>query len=355
MGRRQLVIASLAVVLATHGQARSADPTSEAAIILESFQARWRLIETIQFEREVDLWGRVGKWPRRMQLTAAGDKFRYHAFEVPFGVGGGRTSDDLKAFNGVQYQSIGTQEKVVALTRHANVRSMGQSPYPTVLWMPLWWLFEPGERCTWQATKNPERWARLIPMVREVRGTVEDGRDFRTIAFQHDRGYWWEVDFATDLGFFPLRSREYSLSREVVATTEMTEWEEFVVDGQVTVVPTRVAEWRGSDTKGHYDYLCQIKKGTLRVNEPIDEAVFTIPPTSAVEIYDLNTGVVVNTVTNTQTVLDADGNPLDPPKHNLSELQSGKPRQYWLLLANFVVIIGLMIAYLVRRRRGGTV
>lgn len=354
MSRKQLFVATMAVLLTSRGESRSADPSSEAAILFESFQARWRLIETVQFEMAFDLRGESGKWPRRMQFTAEGDKFRYEAFEVPFGGGGLTTTNNLKTFDGVQYQTIGTQEKVLALSRDPNVRSMGQSPYPTVLWMPLWWLFEPGERCTWQATKNPERWTRLIPMVREVRSSVEDGRELTVIGFLNERGYWWEVDFATGLGYFPLRSREFSLSREVVAITEVTDWKEFVIDGHVTVVPTRVGKWRGSNTEGHYDRMCQVKEGTLRVNEPIDEGVFTIPATSAVEIYDLDTGVVVDTVANTQTLLDAEGNPLDPPKRDLAELQSGKPRLYWLLIANLVVVIGVFVAYLVRKRRGGT-
>jgi hypothetical protein len=336
----------------------AADPPAEASAIFESFLQPWQKLHSIQFEMEFDLPGEAGHWPRRMEVAATGKKFRYTAFDIPLS-SSGEVSDNFQAFDGELYQFLDSQQRTLAITQNPELRAVGQAPYPTVLWMPFWWLFRPGEIPDWHSTQDRDRWNQILSMAREVR-TIDEGESpSLRVSFQNPQGYWWEVDFRPDLGYFPIRSFEQSKSREIVAVTVVTEWSEFEFDGDRLVIPTYVVKSRESQVAaGNRQYLrsAQVVDGTLRVNEPLPESLFTIDRSSVSVIYNLDTGILTNIAANQQVQLDSAGNPVDQLPPGLADLAAPNRTAVWLLLLNVfgLIVIGAVYLNNNRRRSGGS-
>ena len=142
--------------------------------------------------------------------------------------------------------------------------------------------------------------------------------------------------------------RERSLERRESRTGRIRE-----IDGQDVVIPIEVVHAAPNSSDSQSRDVCRIVPGTLRVNEPLDDSLFKIARTSATEVYDLDTGIVVNQKTGDEWRMDVDGNPIDPVSEAGVELAPNHRRGvFGLVIANGLVIMALCIGYFYRRRKG---
>lgn len=340
------VCAGLPMVPAAYGQT----PGEQAQFIFESSLLDLQMIRTVQFEMEVDAPGVPGRGPLRVRLLAAGDRYRYESYDVPYGTGE-QAVDEIKVFDGHRYQVMTSVEKTLAVTRFADVRNVARWPYRTVLTAPFWWLFEPGESMVWQATKNPRRWEHLLPMVRAVRHEDTPRGPAVVVECENSRGFQWEVHFLPDAAYLPIRSSEIDEAGNVLHSCEVQEWKECLIDDQSVVVPTSVVRWDGPVGGGTIRRTYRVVDGTLQVNTPIAATEFTIAPEAAVAVYDLDAGTLTTRGSETLVHLDQHGIPVLPPPADLKGqdgVSDGVALR--LFLINVVVLCCVLVARVILKR-----
>lgn len=95
------------------------------------------------------------------------------------------------------------------------------------------------------------------------------------------------IYFARDLNFFPFKTVTNKVDGSYFGTVQLDDFIEKDVDGELLVVPTKLhfsQMVEGNETPGETTLSIE----TLRINEPIDDDLFTISPTRANRVIDLD-------------------------------------------------------------------
>ncbi len=239
------------------------------------------------------------------------------------------------AYNGDRYQVLFEHEKRLSLARSSRL----PNPYFTFnpLILPYAWLFRAGMTYTWSEVKNPKNWERSFEEGRYIGQSPEGGFSCEVVelpaALRETR---CRVYFARELGYYPLKVIGY-FGGEESSMTRVLRYRTMDVDGHRVVFPTLVvAEQRLDGEFFRAEY--RLEEDSIKLNHPIDEEVFTISPSRASIVVDLDE-------------LDARLGTDAAQQGTLVERHGGRWR-FWMTVGSGLILLALVALALLGGRRG---
>ena len=150
------------------------------------------------------------------------------------------------------------------------------------------WVFPTNSRRSWETLQSRESWNDLARRTRFIGKTKSEGRTTVTLEVERrgENGQYYiiSVDFDKDHNCVPIRTTSYYLAnRKLSGTRVVMHFADVDVgDAGRMRIPIEVSEkWAGNGTTSRID------EKTLRINQPIDADVFTIPRDRAKTIWGL--------------------------------------------------------------------
>jgi hypothetical protein len=332
----RFILIVVLVALATHGDSFADDPM--ILDVLSHAQEFAQRIRSFEFRMtEESSLGRCSE----SEFVALGSQFRGKRVDSSadrYASGKtGRPVSELFAFNNLQEQivtlnPIGERTSgppTMFLADGGMQENRGYKITVPLLHMYSW-LRERGEPNRWDvliADKNWERAARSATYIgqRYLLGQLTHGLSFP----QHGsvpNHCVYEVWFAPNLGYAPIKYERKLLStgeESTVATVET--WKVVNLDGEPFAFPTKlVHSENGKDGRSlAKKFTLLIDVDSLKVNEPVDQSVFTIVPEASWVVYDTSK---LNRTSDHAAELDRTPATFSPPE---SKWRSGT----WIVLA----------------------
>lgn len=270
--------------------ARASQEDKEATRILRRVKDRLGRIQSIQYQSTIESEGPARKKPNeKIKITYENrfvlDHDKYFSElsiynpELPAPV------ETQQAFNGTEHQRLDVGRSSLITGKEGDgYRYQGPQPFmlPFIA-MLVDKIIE--VRVFGDILKDP-LWEDLIAGSRVVGEEKVGSIDCVVIESRDAKGNGTVRMFlARELDYYPLKVDADHQHRKVLCTIDA--YEKFVEEDQTLVVPTKVTEVaRSSDVPWSTRTTFTVVAGTLEVNQPIREAVFTIPKDHAETYFD---------------------------------------------------------------------
>jgi hypothetical protein len=239
------------------------------------------------------------------EFVAKASRFRGSRVDVVAGknpLGGPPVSANLVfAFNDAQEQCLeeidfsdvgGERRKMLTLTDGAAHEDAGyKCEFP--LMKVYRWLRGPAEPSRWDVLVSDDHWERVRKQavylgIREVAGMQTHGIRVPQVS-SVVKNAAFEVWLAPELGYVPLMyERKLIASGEVASVVKVESWKMVDLDGESFGFPTCIS-FSQNDLDGRsraLSYKEVIEPETLKVNQPVDESLFTIVPEPDWVVHD---------------------------------------------------------------------
>jgi hypothetical protein len=242
------------------------------------------------------------------------------------------------AYNGNRYQGLNHSLKTLLLSNAAN----GVAPPPIVPCpenLVYIWLRDAADKSSAFSSTDSAAWNARLADGKFIK-TVNDVYTIHYIEFPMRSGNYksfvYSVGFAEQLDYMPIRIKCYSpQENQEMLTCNVEETKTIEIGTKQFIYPAHVV-LRQLTLKGisqHQEYDVQVDPKSLRLNEPIDDGLFTIPPSSVAESHVYDVDKIAAATKEAQASYK---------KLNLAEQPPARWRMY-LILANAIAIIGLII------------
>ena len=167
-----------------------------------------------------------------------------------------------------------------SVTYFANPEGPSPSPIGVPHQMQFAWLFDETTDCRWPLIQDHEIWKKtLAPMdlVPNLRDELLDGLPAQMVILYFSKiRYRLDVWFVESLGMYPMRIESIDHRGHVVTSSVVEKYQIVEVDGERTIVPTRIREMRTSafsDDDPTYNTF-EIVEGSLDVNCDLPDELF---------------------------------------------------------------------------------
>jgi hypothetical protein len=386
--KKKLALASLVVAILCCAAEPPADPPSPLYIMLKaakhtqrissiSYYARWESSSAyFDNQRDEPVEKLTNKGEGRVYLSNGN---YYSEYNNNWPVNSPKTSlDAVAAYNGKQHQ---------LLDKNTGNLSLSNAPSPwtpvigSLLLEPVGFLFAwyDGTRTiftpmTWTTAQSPAAWKEQAANYKYIETRNEGGLEVVVLEMTHKQlttpvftarpmvtaprppavGSKIEITrilFAKEWDWYPIQFTIFSNEGSNSRTTKVTGYRKIpAADGGVTVVPLAV-ETEFSDLGWSETRRQEILVDTLKVNEPIDDDLFTIPVTGATQILDTDNMMMP-------------GNKMNMPGGGPGSLKSSPLANVGRLIILYIVraVIalpillgcGALLWWIIRRRRKAT-
>ncbi|APZ95141.1 serine/threonine-protein kinase [Fuerstiella marisgermanici] len=265
-----------------HADARLSEIRSQAYTRLSS-------IRSLAYRFEVkDSEG----WHSKCEFFAERVRFRLNREDVTAGELGGMMKM-ASAFDGTQQQTFDGPRDQLRLKTTIEGASYGVMIPQTYVYA---WLLSGKDNHRWDTILDDQVWQQRFREANYIGEITEDGHTLDIVDFPQRINVatpcTFRVYFDRDLGFLPVRYFRQTVARNELSTTmKVTHHKAFTIDGKQIVIPLKVdfsetqadgVSWRGETT-------ISVDEDSLRVNEPLDESLFTLSRTDGVDhIYDMD-------------------------------------------------------------------
>ncbi|MBC7820337.1 MAG: hypothetical protein IAG10_25925, partial [Planctomycetaceae bacterium] len=195
------------------------------------------------------------------------------------------------AFNGLRQQYLDANHRLRLKTGPEGASYTNTTPQQYM----FMWLRSGADDLRWDSIQNRELWQRRFAEASYVGAIPQDGRTLEIVDFPQKvdgvKPCAYRVFFARDLGFTPIKYiRRVSATTETSTTMEVTELRTIAKDSQEHVLPLAlsITESRADGVSLKQRLTITVGEKSLKINEPLDESLFTINPALAKEIYDVD-------------------------------------------------------------------
>ena len=201
------------------------------------------------------------------------------------------------AYNGELYQRLdGGTTPTLTVTRTRGAMAMYGGVHPLVAAFQFTLLRD--DYVSFALLHSAEKWPKLAEMVVSTKNTTMLGRKGITLELSTPSGCGegetpYEIFFAEELDYLPIHWKASHPGGEV-SVFEVTATQAYEVGSSRIYIPTSI---RGTDCfadgERAQEVFYEIRGDTLKVNQPVDESIFTIPVSSAYRYTDADTGVTI--------------------------------------------------------------
>jgi len=188
------------------------------------------------------------------------------------------------AFDGLRQQYLDANHRL-RLKKGAEGASYTNTTPQQYLFM---WLRSGSDDLRWDSVQNKELWQRRFAEASYVGAIPKDGRTLEIVDFPQTvdgvQPCVYRVFFARDLEFTPIKYiRRVSATTETSTTMEVSDFKTFLSDSQELVLPLalNVTESGADGVSLKQRITISVSEQSLKVNEPLDESLFTITPALA--------------------------------------------------------------------------
>lgn len=195
------------------------------------------------------------------------------------------------AFDGVRQQYLDANGRLRLKTGVEGAAYTNMTPQQA---MYIWLRGGSGD-LRWDSVLNQELWERRFAEATYVGAIPEDGRTLEIVDFpQKVKGLKpcvFRVFFARDLGFAPVKCiRRNAATTETSTAMHVNEFKTIVKDGKEYLLPLslNVTETGADGVSRIQEVTMTVSGPSIKVNEPLDESLFTIPQALAKEVYDVD-------------------------------------------------------------------
>jgi hypothetical protein len=280
---------------------------------------------------------------RTMRLREQNGKYRADAFFGTY-VPGAEEGDRISTFDADVYQQLNKNARMLVLTRAPKDAILAAFDDPLLL--AYNWVLPAGNQA-WFKVKSLAAWLERATISElEQSGSVR-GVDCHRIRVKHPLGNWTIVEIAKHSSF-PLGWTAFAADGTPRAAVQVVEWKEYrTPEGQI-FLPTKVENQRhavpGEMVAGHWVYTIDV--GSVRINPQLDENLFTISPTRAAEIHDMDKLEIVYTESGIVQKHGADGLPIST-ENIAPRVSESSSFAIWLLVGSLFSIT--LLAWYLRR------
>jgi hypothetical protein len=237
------------------------------------------------------------------------------------------------AFDGDRYQRFSQADRTLKLFNSAD-RSMPLG-FGNPLVIPYYWLFDQGEILTWPAVRDPARWNVAFKHATGFSKDKPSGDCFSTFS-QKNLQLNFRVRFSAAANYYPTTfTATRAKDGVVVYEVKVQEYHRVQNEGCVAIVPLSVLFTQtGNDGSFPMRHEYSIELSSLRVNQGVDEDIFTLPRSAASFIWDQDLGVNVRKGATSVNIL-----------------ARGEDSSNWLLVGNIVFVLLLVSLVIYRQLR----
>lgn len=245
-------------------------------------------IRSYQFSARMEMNFSSGKKTDIVNFWQSGDNIRVESKMV---VPPGKKVDPMiagaiYAYNGSLYQW--------AIPGRESLSFSKQCRHPNLYWgvnpilVPYSWLAT--GVVNWSDLKDRKRWLAQFNKARYEGKKTENNKTFDVVSFPpppNDENplaiEQIQVHFSKDTGYYPLKLVVYGKSKQLLGYMEVLQYTLLEIDGQKTVFPLVVTGEQGT---GGNKFMMTIDESSIKVNQHIDEDLFTLSPSMAKTVYD---------------------------------------------------------------------
>jgi hypothetical protein len=196
----------------------------------------------------------------------------------------------ISAYDGDKYQVLDRIEKgqgefLAHSSSHLLPTDSG-TLNPMIL--PYAWLFKAGQSIEWAKVKDESLWKDKFSTAVYINQLQEDGHAYEIVKLDGVLpDTITEVYFASDLNYYPLKTITKLKDGSPCNRGTVQRYKTFDIDGETLVIPLEFSFEQQTKTKT-YQGLSKIHEKTLEVNLPLDDDFFTLSPTRANEVIDMD-------------------------------------------------------------------
>ncbi|MBQ3430663.1 hypothetical protein IJG20_00995 [Candidatus Saccharibacteria bacterium] len=206
--------------------------------------------------------------------------------------------DDLllpseNAYNGDKYQLLDRIEDGLGDYLSLSSSQIYATPSGTLdpLSLPYIWLFTSGQ-IEWSAVKDNATWENAFSKAEYLGTETVENHPCEVVRLPSvDPNMVNTVYFATDLNYFPVKlvasNSDGSTDDGSPGILQVVEYEQIDVDGEKLTIPTKL-NFTNSRKDSEFYAVSSVNLDSLKVNQPIDDDEFTISPTRARRVIDLD-------------------------------------------------------------------
>ena len=243
-----------------------------------------KLLRSVQFDFTTNI---SGLGVDRGTCSVSGGKFHSSLSHERSDVG---LLPSESAFNGDKFQLLDRIENGIGEYLSCSSTPILPSPSGTLdpLMLPYSWLFISGQPPQWSLVKDDTVWNKAFSEAEYLGTETVEGHSCETVRFPGTLPNTANtVYFAADLHCFPFKVVVAKSDGSFSGFVQLVEYERTEVDGGLLIIPTKLKFSHvvdGNEVPGE----SAITAGTLKVNQPIDDGKFTISPTRAKRVIDLD-------------------------------------------------------------------
>ena len=239
------------------------------------------------------------------------------------------------AYNGSRYQWFMAGRETLSFSNQCRHPNLYWLPNPVLL--PYLWLV--GPKGNWSDIKEKNVWIKKFDGARYEGEQTENGVTYAVVsmlldkdALDEHKGVIVRIWFAKNLGYYPLKFVEYKAEHPWV-TMQVTRFTTLDAEGGNLVFPLAI-KITAVPPNG-VDMNWTISDVSIKVNQPIDEALFTLSPSIAKNVIDY----------------DKDLKKLTQPNSETNYVPQPSPWRGRLLIINCTALAALVGCFVYRRMR----
>lgn len=204
----------------------------------------------------------------------------------------------ILAYNGKRYQKLNFGE--MASLDLSSKSIVEQNPYGNMhpLLVAFGWAFTNNDSFDLSTISNPEIWSKLIKNTVEVYKEEKEGHSCIVWVFNDDldttnrKSKKMTIFFAEDLDYFPIASEVHDSEGKLRTRCTVTEFKRNNTEDGEVVFPVNIEakSFFGPEADIIVSSTSQVDPQTLKINDQINEDVFTLPLSQADYIYDADLG-----------------------------------------------------------------
>jgi len=225
-----------------------------------------------------------------LKYVESGGKFRIEA--EAGAADSGAKDTEVSAFNGNRYQLLYKERK--GLTTKKSPLTLNPCRTSNPLTMVYTWLLNDDSIHLLSEVKNEKSWQEKFATARYVGQRKEGEFNAAVVEFPYTFGEVPEsvgravvqVYFAEELGYYPVLVIAKSKDAGRFGEIRVDKYKEFMIDGQKVIVPLEFTQKMSVPTEDETSGKFSISLESIKINNPIDEDLFTISPTLATVVED---------------------------------------------------------------------
>jgi hypothetical protein len=247
----------------------------------------------------------------------------------------------IYAYNGSLYQWAIPGREALSFSK--------QCRHPNLYWganpilVPYSWLAT--GVVNWSDLKDRERWLAQFDKARYEGKKTENNKIFDVVSFPYtpndENPFAIEqihVYFSKETGYYPLKSVYYAKNKQLLGHVEVLQYTLLDIDGQKTVFPLVVT---GENSK----FTITIDESSIKVNQHIDEDLFTLSPSMAKDVYDYDEELKkLEPFSDTSDVVNTSGNTVPPSRWTWKRISI-------IVIADVIIIAILLILWYWLRKK----